>query len=387
MFTDTSDMVTSPPFDSITVEQEAVLKSHPHNITHLTLPIETREGIREASEILLEWINDGVLKKADRDTMIIVLQEFRISGEKLQRIGLISLVKVHPEDGAVSPHERTFPGPVRERANLMERLRAQLEPIFLTVPGANLEKVLRRSISSERPSMVFEEPVGVTNSIYCISNETSISRIRESLTNEKAMVADGHHRLRASVYLAENSGNPERNFWSYEMSYITSIHERGLLISGVHRIVSPVVNVEKIVNNLGNYFTVAEHSSLDRLSNITLYNGKFIELVPMERSISLLKEMEPDSYISSSMVVNELLFKRLGSMDERDIEYEISYTHDMSLAMKRVDDKAASFAVLMPEWNKEEFIGLAGKKKILPQKSTYFYPKIPSGIAINILDQ
>ena len=73
-------------------------------------------------------------------------------------------------------------------------------------------------------------------------------------------------------------------------------------------------------------------------------------------------------------------------MNERDIENEVRYTHDMSVAIKRVDDKQSSFAVLMPEWDKDEFIGLASKNKILPQKSTYFYPKIPSGIAINKLD-
>lgn len=384
MFSDSADMVTSPPFDSITTEQEATLKAYPHNITHLTLPAETPEGILEASGTLTDWVNKGILKRSERETMIISLQEFRIAGEKMQRIGVISLVKVYPESDAISPHERTFPGPVKERANIMGRLKAQLEPIFLTVPSVSMERVLRRAISTERPDMVFDEPVGVRNSIYCISNELSISRIKECLSAEKAIVADGHHRLRAGIFLAENS-KAEEEFWSYEMAYITSIHERGLLISGVHRIVASSINAEKIVNNLGNYFTVTEHPNLDRLNNITLYNGKFIELVPTDRSLSLLKEMEPEAYLSSSMIVNELLLKRLGSMDERDIEQEISYTHDISLAMKRVDDKAASFAILMPEWNKEEFIDLARKKKMLPQKSTYFYPKIPSGIAINIM--
>ncbi|MEM0155252.1 MAG: DUF1015 family protein [Thermoplasmataceae archaeon] len=386
MFTDSADMVTSPPFDSITTEQEASLKIYPHNITHLTLPTETPEGILEASGTLSDWVNKGILKRSEKETILIVLQEFRIAGEKMQRIGMISLVKVYPESDAISPHERTFPGPVMERANIMGRLKAQLEPIFLTVSSVSLEKILRRAISTERPAMVFDEPVGVRNSIYCVSNELNISRIKECLATEKAIVADGHHRLKAGISLAGNI-KAEEEFWSYEMAYITSIHERGLLISGVHRIVSSSVNAEKIVNNLGNYFVITEHQNLDRLNNITIYNGKFIELVPTERSLSLLKELEPNAYISASLIVNELLLKRLASMDEREIEQEISYTHDISLAMKRVDDKVASLSILMPEWNKEEFIDLARKKKMLPQKSTYFYPKIPSGIAINIMER
>ncbi len=385
MFSNSADMVTSPPFDSITGEQEATLKSFPHNITHLTLP-RGPSGIETASRNLAAWINEGVLVRSERDTILVVVQEFRIGGENLQRSGIITLVKVLPEDGTIVPHERTFPGPVKERATLMGGIGAQLEPIFLAVPSSNFEKLLKKIIASEKTAMVFEEPAGVRNSIYCISEASSIEKIQETLLPERSIVADGHHRLRASIFLAENSAGKEKEFWSYTMSYITSVYERGLLISGVHRLVSSSISVDRFIGNLRNFFSVSEHSSLDRINHITLYNGKFIELVPNERALETIKNQDPESYVSTSVIVNEFLFKRLGQMNERDIENEVRYTHDMSVAIKRVDDKQSSFAVLMPEWDKDEFIRLASKNKILPQKSTYFYPKIPSGIAINKLD-
>jgi len=385
MFSSTSDAVTSPPFDSITREQEAKLKSFPYNITHLTLPRGT-SGILESSIKLANWIRDGELVRSVDDIIIIVVQEFRIGGEKLQRSGIITLAKVFPEDGSISPHEKTFPGPVRERANLMGEIGAQLEPLFLTVPSPNFEKVLKRMVSSAKHLMTFDEPAGVTNSIFCISDPVSIARIRETLLPEKAIVADGHHRLRASIYLAENSTGKEKEFWSYTMSYITSVYERGLLISGVHRIVSTSINANKIIENLRNFFTISEHSSLDRINHITIYNGKFIELVPDDRALETIRNIDPASYISTSVIVNEFIFKRLGHMNEKDIEDEVRYTHDVSIAIRHVDEKRSAFAVLMPEWDKEEFIRLASENKILPQKSTYFYPKIPSGIAINKLD-
>ena len=147
MFSNSADMVTSPPFDSITGEQEAALKSFPHNITHLTLP-RGPSGIEVASRNLADWIKEGVLVRSERETILVVVQEFRIGGEKLQRSGIITLVRVLPEDGTIVPHERTFPGPVKERANLMGGIGAQLEPIFLAVPSSNFEKLLKKIIAS-----------------------------------------------------------------------------------------------------------------------------------------------------------------------------------------------------------------------------------------------
>lgn len=372
--------VTSPPFDTITQEQEMDLKVNKYNITYLTLP--GSSGYEGAKKTFRNWIEDKVLVCSDDEMVIILAQEFYINNELKRRVGMISLVNTSQEDGSVKPHERTFEKFVQERVNLMSELGCQLEPIFMTVPNNNFDRTLKRIISGRIPETKFEEPAGVVNYLYFIKEKDTIRKLNEVLKNDSAIIADGHHRLRATQKIAENTEGKEKEFWKYTMSYLTSIYDGGLQISGVHRMIKSDLKYEELQQALGKYFEIKDHLSLENPHEINLYDGRFHSLKPKEDSTAYIHVNNGISLVPA-VLLNELILRRVFSMTDKDIEDSVRFTHDVSVAINSVDSKKSNFAFLMPEWDKDNFIELAMKNAIFPQKSTYFYPKIPSGIAIN----
>lgn len=375
----------APPFDTITPDQEARLKESQHNITFLTLPNKF-DGPEAAKKKFQQWVEGKVLVKSDKDTFIILVQDFRLNGEKIQRIGVIGLANVYPDDGTIMPHEGTFEGAVKERVNLLSELCCHLEPIFLALLNNTFEKNLKRIIWGTEPVASFEEPFGVTNYIYYVTDEDSMLKIRDMVSKDKAIVADGHHRLKATRTIAEKSAGRFKEFWSNTLCYVSSIYDKGLMISGMHKLVSANYRLGDFFDGINDYFEVSEKNTMDSLETVKIYNGKFYNLTPKKQTVDmLLPAQNLGQDVISPDLVTEIIFRKIMNMNYRDIESSVRYTPDHSFAVSSVDKMESSFAVIMPPWNKELFLKLALNGGLLPQKSTYFYPKIPSGIAINSL--
>lgn len=379
--------LTAPPFDGITPEQEKELKRNRYNIANLTLP-RGPDGVDGARRKIEQWIEEGVMKELEKETLFIMVQNFRLNSENIERIGVIGVTDIFPDKGVIRPHERTFPGPVKNRSELMKGLQAQIEPLFLTVLNNNFDRVLRRFITGLRPDRVFEEPMGVRNSLYFITDPEKIEKIGEVVSKDYAIVADGHHRLKAAQTLAASTTGAEQEFWSQSMVYVSSIYDRGLLISGVHRMINNGYSLRQSADRLASYFQTKERGTIDTLDNMVLYDGSFKDLSPMDGALESLfgVDFQQDDVVSS-IIINEILFKKVLDMDQKDLESSVQYTHDVSFAIGKVDKGESTFAVIMPPWNKDSFIKQAMGGKVLPQKSTYFYPKIPSGIAIRKFDR
>ena len=374
----------APPFDTITPEQEARLKENRYNITFLTLP-ERFDGPESARKKLQEWIRNDILIRSEKDMFIVLVQEFKYNGEKIQRIGVIGLANVYPDDGTIMPHEGTFEGAVRERVDLLSELCCHLEPIFLALMNNTFERNLKRLIWGRTPDSSFEEPAGVTNYVYHITDEDSVTKIKDMVSGDKAIVADGHHRLKATRTIAEKTSGKTQEFWSNTLSYVSSIYDRGLMIAGMHKLIGMNYRLVDFLEEIGDYFDVSEQNNMDSLETIKIYNGKFYNIIPKKSTIDLLQSENAGGNVISSSLVTEIIFRRIMKMNYRDIEASVRYTPDLTFAVSSVDRKESSFAVIMPSWNKELFLKLALNGSIMPQKSTYFYPKIPSGIAINSL--
>ncbi len=376
----------APPFDTILKSQEDDLKRNRENIVHLTLPAES-DGMGTPRQIIDQWISEGRMKRPDRDIMLLVSQEFSLANQSLQRLGIIALAGIYPIDGTVKPHERTFDGPRKGRMQLMSTLGCQPEPIFLLVSSSKFEKLLRTALQSSSKLFSFEEPLNVVNNIYLLEDQVIIEDIKKSLENENSIVADGHHRLAATQALADMSEGSAREFWSYSMAYVTSVHDPGLLISGIHRIIKTEITNRDWLQRLQTYFDVETRDDLAKSQGLVLYDGQYHYLkVKKEAVMPLLPAYTPEMEVPLTAVVNEIVFAKCLGLTEIEVERSILYTNDLAEAIRSVDGKTAIMSVIMPPWEKENFIRIVLKNQILPQKSTYFYPKIPSGIAVNCLE-
>lgn len=371
----------SPPFDTISKEQEARLKSNPHNITYLTLPDEG--GPEGARNKLDQWLGENVLSPEKEDSIIVVEQKFRFEGNEMKRLGIISLVRINPDDGSIKPHEKTFESAVGGRVSIMSRLQSQLEPIFLTVDCHSLEALLSGGISSLEPDIKHTDEEGTEHRVYTIKDTQHIEKIQEVLSHKTFLVADGHHRLEATRRLSKQSNGSNQDFWNYVMAYITPIKEEGLVIAGIHRLVRKDLKLDQFREEAGKYFDLRDVEGAINTGNMYIYDGEYTELVPKEKEIASAIGRDISETLVHAEILNEILFGAVMKLTDEDLEYRVSYLHDLSDAKKQVDNGEAGMVILMPKWDKDEFLRIISDGRSLPQKSTYFFPKVPSGIAIN----
>ena len=370
----------APPFDTISRHQKEDLMRTSFNITHLTAL--SRNNFGESPRILKKWMDQGILRKVERSCIIIMSQEFYSMKEKMSRIGIISLVSIENGWDHIKPHEDTFRWAVEDRKDLMRECGCQLEPIFLAVASKSYENLLRNMIKDMVPELEFEEPVGVKNRSYFIEDENKIEKIASVIRHDSAIVADGHHRFQAIKELMMEQNPENREKWSSVFAYTTSIYDRGLMISGIHRLVSTKYNFQKLLDKIGEYFDITEKNGYSDEDHMAIYRNRFYILNPKDAVNSKLGIAAEDKSESNPRIVNDIIFRDMLGMTDLSIEKDVSFTQDTSFAISAVDNNEAEFAILMPAWSKDTFINLAGKGHVLPQKSTYFYPKIPSGIAL-----
>jgi uncharacterized protein (DUF1015 family) len=269
----------------------------------------------------------------------------------------------------------------------MDSLKTQLEPVFLISFENQLEKTLNRIISGKLPDKIIEETTGVKNYVYIVQEEADISRIKEILRGKDSVIADGHHRIKASKELYhEAKTKEEKEFWRYSLVYITSVYERAIKIGGIHRLVTDNKHTTAaIFQNLSDVFKVDKVNNYHSNGNIVIYDGKFNALIPNRQSLRNIFLEGDLQGLSAPFVVDYFIFKRTLNLNKEEKESMVKYTNDVASAINSVDKGEASYAILMPGWDKEEFMNEVIANEIMPPKSTYFYPKIPSGIAIESL--
>ena len=364
--------VVSPPFDTITPEQEKKLRSARCNITALSMPEAMNNGI-SPKKILDKWLKDGFIYEYNKNIIIILKQVFYINKEAVSRYGIISLLELN---GTISAHENTFDKQVLERQQIMEELQAEPEPIFIVIPDNSFDKLIKRYASDLEEKFKFEEPSGVENYVYFLDDTHRITKVKESLENIQGIVADGHHRTQAIRNLEAETGD---SFWNYALAYTTSIYGNGLMIGGVDRLVYRL-NFEENLNKIKNLFDVYTEKTMEDDNTIRIYSrGLFYRLVPKEY---IIIETFGSTKPLSTEIINRILFQNIFGLSRDEMEKKVGYIYNTTDAINAVDRHECEFAVLIPSWQKDDFLNLTLNNRIFPQKSTYFYPKIPSGIAI-----
>ena len=364
----------SPPFDTISPEEELVLKKHEYNITHITLP-QGPGSITDSARTFKSWAEHGIISRLENDSIILLRQKFTRNGKEKERFGIIALARIYPDDGSIKPHELTFEGPRKNREEVMRGLGLIPEPIFLISSGNVFLNAMLASYKRAREVQVFNQPEDVENTIFVIEDEKDIKNLSESLKKQVAIVADGHHRLAAIKEIAAT----DHGGWDYAMAYIASSEDPALYISGIHRIVKANITADSFLNSLSRVFNTQEVTAFDPEKGLSIYiNGRLYSIAPKEDFLA-----EHGEYIHDpGLFVKKAILEKIIGMDSRQIETGIIYSHDIDYAISMVNDRRAGMVILMPDWDKKTFTEVVSAGHLLSQKSTYFYPKPPSGVAI-----
>lgn len=380
--------VVCPPYDVIGDRALAEFEAHdPHNIVHLTLPRplpgDSDRYVR-AAHTLREWRTAGVLRR-DQSPALYVYEHVTAGGAAIGLVGGVGL------DGPVLPHENTFPGPVADRAALMNATRMQLEPILLTYDGGGAASEVVDHAAGTVPHLEFTV-AGETHRLWRVDEPEALAAVAADLAGRTALIADGHHRFAA--YRAVHADHPVPAATDHGLALLVDAARHPLELRGIHRSVAGLT-LDEAATAAAKAFDVVELAADDdpgaaleaeRGTAFVIGDGRRQALLRSPRP-SLLADAvpadRPDGWDAlDAAVLVDVLLAYLWDVDDADPR--VTYHHDGRDAL-RVATRHAGLAVLVRPPALADVLALAARGERMPRKSTSFGPKPWTGLLMRDL--
>jgi len=394
--------VVAPPYDVIdSARRHELLGRSPVNVVELDLPEAPagRNPYEHAAETLEEWTLQGILA-ADRESSLWALtQEYTAPGGLRQtRRGLLCRVRVTDYGpGLVRPHERTQPGPKEDRLRLTEATRHNLSPIFSLHPGDAWRHL--EGFTRGEPWAEVTDDEDTVHRVWRIDDPEAHRAVAAELIEAELLIADGHHRYETARAYADAIGGDGAH--RYTLMALVSLEDPGLTVFGYHRLLTDLGRSdaqEALRDAILADFEVEEVplEQLDPAGEVGI--GVFGYVDAHHRKGFRLRLKDPavleraipgvsDAYRSlDAAILEALLLRDALGMSEQDIEAKrgIAYTADAERALASLDG-ASDAVFLMRPTPVEQVRAVASAGETMPPKSTYFYPKLLTGIVFNPL--
>lgn len=391
-------LVTAPPYDVISEsERHALCEKSPCNIIHLTfgkdIPREDKYG--EAAISLANWVKDETLLLDEKDCVYIYEQEYLLDNGLLRkRRGFIALLRLERfGDGSVFPHEETFSAPKETRLKLLRACRGSLSPIFMLYDDP--ERIIDSMLITDNDKLIieFESNKGESHRIWRLTSSEKINELKEAMMERNIYLADGHHRYEAA--LAYQNERAEKGACNYIMAYLTNMADDGLTILPVHRLIQlSRSDIDKIEKEASKFFIVEETASLEEMLSllrqgkqshaIGFYSkDKGFRVFSLKDKEILSKVFMQDRSMEWKMldtnILHELLLNQiLGKKKPESIAYMTSAEE----AVDAVENDKFNVAFFLNPISASQVKSIARAGEKMPEKATYFYPKLLDGLII-----
>jgi uncharacterized protein (DUF1015 family) len=400
--------VIAPPYDVIDEELRSELVGRSsRNVVEIDLPEPPAGGedrYEHAATTMRAWLDEGVLVREEEPALWALRQEYTgPDGSARTRTGFFARVRVEDYGpGRIRPHERTHPGPKEDRLRLTRATRMNLSPIFslFADPEGAAEAALGRA-TAEEPFAAVADHEGTRNTLWRVAGAEEIGALQDALASAELLIADGHHRYEtARVYADEIGGEGEHR---YVLMLLCSLSDPGLLVFPTHRLLTGLKDDTAkqlaIRDALMRDFEIEQLASTAELEPrdegpvafgyMDSFHKQPYRVTLKDQSIAdaALAGM-PDPYRRLDTAVLEalILLGALG-MSEDDISHlrGLDYSKSLADAIERVDSGAADAGFFMRATPVEQVREVAEAGESMPPKSTYFYPKVPTGLLFNPL--
>ena len=395
--------VVAPPYDVIDDAQRAELAARsPYNVVELDLPRDPGGGdpYEHAAELLGQWTDEGVLTRDSDPTIWALEQDYTTpDGSRLTRRGLLARVRLAPYGEGIRPHERTQPGPKEDRLRLTRATRHNLSPIFALHPG-DAWRHLEPALGGE-PWGEVTDGDGTTHRVWRIEDPAVHEAIATELEPGELLIADGHHRYETSLaYQREvGPGGPA----DYVLMALVSLEDPGLTVFPTHRLISGLADdpakQEALGTGLKELFEVEEvpkdqldpagvegvgvFGYLDSQFN-SAYRLRLASNPALDRALAGRSE----AYRTlDAAILEELVLKGILGMSTDDIAAKrgIGYTPSIDEALAKLDAGDYQAAFLLRPTPVDQVREVAAAGETMPPKSTYFFPKLLTGLVFNPL--
>ncbi len=413
----------APPYDCLSpVQQQRLYEKSQYNIVRIikgkktTSDNDSSNQYTRAADYFNTWLKKGVFKQDSDEAIYAYVQDFEIAGAKFQRSSFIALAKLEEFGKTVRPHEQTFDKPKIDRLNLKRATTAQFGLVFMLYEDEQkiADNIVEKAIG-QKPLIKFVDEQDVRHRLFAETSKDDIEQITKMMLGKNCIIADGHHRYEAALNYYKETHNPAA---AYQMTAFVNTCHDGLVVLATHRLVSNLddFSSEKLLTELKNNFEITEfkfdspQAKTDaRQKMLTqmktefsndknafgIYGGNnalYIVVLKDKQTMDLVSPNKSDSWKSLDVsVLHRLILERVLGMDEKqvasggNIEYLKDTENAVDESIAKVDrgQKQVLFFMNPPKIQQIQMVADQGEK--MPQKSTYFYPKMYTGLTINKL--
>jgi len=406
--TDGYECVVAPPYDVISAERrDELYASSPFNVTRLIL---NPDGHAEAARLWWAWLSEGTLRREREPAFYVYRQDFECEGAR-SRVGVIGAMHLEPfASGIVRPHERTFAHHKRDRLDLTKQVKANLSPVFGLYSHPGFAPVPEGGWSTVSDVDVMHE--GVRNRMWVVRAKEAVAAISDAVAGRTIFIADGHHRYETALnYWAETrpgtalepAGGPDDDHEpaAHVLAFLACFEDPGMLILPTHRelVSSGGVDVAAFVAALEQRFEI-ERFEKSRAGRSRLLAS--LAEAPRERNTFAVALRDLGTYLllrarsgttsatsfvaglDVSVLHSVVLSEALAAAGAH--EPKLEYSHVVDRVLDRADDGLTEGAFLLRPMVAEEMARACMAGELLPQKSTYFYPKLLTGLVFHTLE-
>jgi uncharacterized protein (DUF1015 family) len=399
--------VVSPPYDVIDPEQRAALAARsPYNVVGIDLPEDPAGGdpYEHAAALLQRWQQDGAVVRDDEPAIYALEQDYTApDGRRLQRRGFLARVRIEDYGpGRIRPHERTHPGPKEDRLRLTRATNANLSPIFSLYSDPDQAAwAALGPFAEQAPWGTATDADGTANRVWRITEPDAIAAVQAAAGSAELLIADGHHRYEtARVYADEIGGDGPHRF---VLMCLVALEDPGLTVFPTHRLVSGLkddpARQEALAATLREHFDLEEvdRSALRPPDGIGPLTFGYLDSHFQRAFRCTLKDQAiadaalpgmPEAYRTlDTAVLEALILKGPLGLTEDDISHlnGLGYSRTDDEALELVLDGTYDAAFFLRASPVEQVRAVAEAGVNMPPKSTFFYPKVPTGLVFNPL--
>ena len=413
----------APPYDVIDDNQrEQLYEKSRHNLVRL-IKGKTRASdngqdnqYTRAADYLTRWIEEGALKQDSAEAIYAYVQDFEVAGTKYHRHSFIALAKLEDFGQVVKPHEQVLHKPMVDRLNLKQTTAADLGLVFMLYEDQQkiADGIMAQAVEW-KPLIDFVDEQDVRHRLFAINRKDDIEQIVKMMSDKSCIIADGHHRYTTGLTYSKENSNPAAK---YQMLAFANMHQDGLVVLATHRLVGNLENfdMKKLIEELGKRFRItkfefdsaqnkqqAEEDMLEQMraehdkdeSAFGIYgsdNAFYMAVLKDKRMMdSVVPDMSQAWKTLDVSILHKLILEELLGIDQEKLAEgeNIQYVKDTpnaianSIAQVDAGQKQAAFFMNPVKLQQLKMVTEAGER--MPQKSTYFYPKVYTGLTINKL--
>ncbi|MBQ6816674.1 MAG: DUF1015 domain-containing protein [Clostridia bacterium] len=392
-----------PPYDIISDQEKLqYLNKNANNIIKLEAPEQTEAGYLGAKAELENRIKNGFMQKDDKECLYIYEQSFMVEGKQYSFKGFTAYVKLHEFfDGVILPHEHTLSKAKTDRLNLLNATGCSFSQIYslYSDPESAVPRLLAE-LSEREPDVCFTDADKVTHRMWAVEKSEKTTEVIKEFADKKLYIADGHHRYETALNFKkqlEQNGQMTENA-NYIMMFLVDMQSSGLVVFPTHRIIKGLndFNSQQMLQKINKYFNVAELADGTQFLKTAYQNGqkafwyydgnKDYALTLKDNTImdNLFKNEGKALRNLDVSVLHSLILEGVLGIDKQNLANQINLKYTRSITEAKADvDGGANCCFIMNPTKVSEIAEVAAAGDVMPQKSTYFYPKLTTGLVIN----